>query len=547
MSQYGGNWSHILTCAHVVCPWQYPNFYPPTGHTRYVSHITLPDTQIQVRASSLQGNIVYRHFVSQHSVFVHTNPRLDLCVVHPEQLLKRSGEMKMLWMQNEGYVMRPRLEVNEELQVGDYVWIYGLTAHENLFDEEKAPEPLMVPTGIRARVHTKTREHFFLDTLNVEGADKGQVHMGMCGSVIMRNGRCVGMLTATVHEESNCKELAGTAMCTYASDIFEFLLEVEKQLKTMPISPEAEKTQFQSNREAEGVNLDHHKDWKLDLTRVARHVPCPRSLWRTEEKWVTEEDLMSSQVFGKGGVFDQEVQENVLGHDMNSSKADGSTPAGAVPFSTAHTGGRVHAQGERRDSSPRNIYSAPEAAKEGQETDHLDFRDLFNSQTEGVDDISMMNGFRQNIENTRIEKERKKMKENVFKHAASRSSNGFTDPLNSGSAGHYGGNADHGSANFSAETMVEDHEWRAAAQKQAEAEAAAETPTDTSATTFGSSKGFEKRYESAPPSSPSANSKNTTKEERARIKREKEAEYQKALRARHNQFQPQSDGNFERH
>lgn len=519
MSQYGGNWSHILTCAHVVCPWQYPNFYPPTGHTRYVSHITLPDTQIQVRAASLQGDIVHRHFVSHHSVFVHTNPRLDLCVVHPEQLMKRSGEMKMLWMQNEGFVMRPRLEVNEELQVGDYVWIYGLTAHESLFDEEKAPEPIMVPTGIRARVHTKTREHFFLDTLNVEGADKGQVHMGMCGSVIMRNGRCVGMLTATVHEDSNCKELAGTAMCTYASDIFEFLLEVENQLKNIPENPNSEKTRFEANREAEGVGLKKSKDWNLDLTRIARHVPAPRSLWRMEEKWVTEEDKISAKVFGNGGVFDQEVQENALGYNMNTSKEDGSKPDGAIPFSSVHAGGRVHAQGERRDSSPRDIYSPPDAMKQKEEGSHIDFRGLFDSQDLDTDHISLVNGFRQNMENSRVEKERQKMKENVFKHA---STTGFADPMNAGNTGHYGGSSDLGNQNFSEET--------------------GKKPIDVSKTPFGSTRGFEQQWQAPPASTPSS-----AKEERARAKREKEAKYQEELRKRHNLHQPENFGNFERH
>lgn len=560
MSQYGGHWSHILTCAHVVCPWQYPNFYPPTGHTRFVSHVTLPDTQIQVRAASLQGQIVYRHFVSNNSVFVHTNPRLDLCVVHPEQMLLRSGELKMLWMQNEGYVMRPRLELNEELKVGDYVWIYGLTAHESLFDEEKAPEPLMVPTGIRARVHTKTKEHFFLDTMNVEGSERGKVHMGMCGSVIMRNGRCVGMLTATVHEESACKELAGTAMCTYSSDIFEFLLEVEKQMKNRLPSINGEPTRFEERREAEGTAEKVNKDWSLDHTRIARHIECPRSLWRMEQNWVMDEDKIGSQLFGKSGAFNQETQENVLGQTMNSSTKDGKVPEGFQTMSNSHPG-KSYMQGERPDGGPRDVYTPHEAMKDKSEMDMIgdDLRSMFDANADGVDDVSVLSGLRQSIEGHRIEKERRQMRENVFKHAESRSaSSGFTDPLGVGNAGHYGG-AGAGQEKFSSEAVDQDRQWRAAAAKESAAESEKVPHVDVDATVFGKSNasaggsgGFEQRWEGgATKTSATMGSneppRNSAKEERARKKREKEAAYQAALRERHSQYQPDATGEFSRH
>nr|CCC50933.1 conserved hypothetical protein, fragment [Trypanosoma vivax Y486] len=371
-SQYGGHWTHLLTCAHVITPWDYPNYYPPHGPTRFVSRITLADTMTQVRLVSQQGNAVYKHFTSNQHVYVHTNPRLDLCVIHAEQNLKRSGEMKMLWMQNEGYVIRPRLELVKPLEVGDHVWVYGMTAHESLFDEEGGPEPLMVPTGIRARVHALTREHFFIDTKSIEGPDRGTVGMGMCGSAVMRNGRCVGMLTATVHEESNCKELAGTAMCTYASDIFDFLLEVERQMKKPGPMLFREETVFQKRRREGDEEVrqkyqeqekERDKDWELDHTRLARHIPVPVSLWHMEEKWITEEDYMTSSVFGRSGAFNQETQENLLGYDMNSAKSYGERPGDIAAFSTASQDGKPTMQGERKDYSPTGIrYNAGEAA-----------------------------------------------------------------------------------------------------------------------------------------------------------------------------------------
>ncbi|RHW66947.1 hypothetical protein DPX39_000069100 [Trypanosoma brucei equiperdum] len=466
-TQYSGHWTHLLTCAHVITPWDYPNFYPPKGPTRFVSRITLADTMTQVRLVSLQGNAVYKHFTSNQHVFVHSNPRLDLCVLHPEQNLRRSGEMKMLWMQNEGYVTRPRLELVKPLEVGDHVWVYGMTAHESLFDEEGGPEPLMIPTGIRARVHALTREHFFIDTKSIEGAERGCVGMGMCGSAVMRNGRCVGMLTATVHEESDCKELAGTAMCTYASDIFEFLLEVERQMKALPPSLNRQETMFQQRRRGEGSEEyekqreTEGKEWDLDHTRLARHIPVPVSLWHMEEKWITEEDYMTNKVFGRGGPFNQETQENILGYDMNSSKSYGERPGDIASVSTATQDGKPTMQGERKDYSPTGIYADHEDFKTSDVWDYnvsSELRSLFDK---GVDakDAHSLNMMRKSLENIRAQRAMEKMKETVMKAPGH-----SEDPLNVGSMGRYDVNMEESSAQ--AFTPDTDDEVRAAARKE---------------------------------------------------------------------------------
>ncbi|KEG07916.1 hypothetical protein DQ04_08481020 [Trypanosoma grayi] len=444
-TQFGGHWTHLLTCAHVVCPWDYPNYYPPEGPARFVSRITLADTMTQVRLVSLQGTAVYKHFTSNQHVYVHTNPRLDLCVLHAEQNLRRSGEMKMLWMQNEGYVIRPRLEVVEPLAVGDHVWIYGMTAHESLFDEEKGPEPLMIPTGIRAKVHALTREHFFLDTTSIEGEEKGRIGMGMCGSVVMRNGRCVGMLTATVHEESRCRELAGTAMCTYASDIFDFLLEVERQMKEPPPKLQREETVFQQRRHDEGCEQQQQKDWELDQSRLARHIPVPVSLWHMEEKWMTEEDYMTSTVFGRSGIFNQETQENTLGYDMNSAKSYGERPGDIAAFSTASQDGKPGMQGERKDYSPTSIYADHEDFKTRDVWDYnvsAEMRSLFDNSVDAKDAHSL-NMMRKSLENIRAQRAMEKMKETVLKNPGR-----STDPLNVGNMGRYDANSSDGGDAF---------------------------------------------------------------------------------------------------
>jgi hypothetical protein len=274
--------------------------------------------------------------------------------------------MKMLWVQNDGLVVRPRLEINEKLCEGDHVWIYGMRAEEFLFDIEKSPEPKMIPRGVRARVHALTREHFFLDTTSIEGDENGRIPMGMCGSVVMRNGKCVGMLTATVHEDSPCRELAGTAMCTYASDIFEFLLEVEKQMKNPPSASEKTETTFEKRRRAEGNRLtrDEHKDWAMDGFRLARHIECPLSLWHQgrDQQLMTDEDLVTSAMWGRGGIFNQETQETNLGFDMESSTSTGNErPSGTTMVDGKELDGKHVPAGERIDHSPVGVYGPPES------------------------------------------------------------------------------------------------------------------------------------------------------------------------------------------
>ncbi|KAG5466775.1 hypothetical protein LSCM1_00952 [Leishmania martiniquensis] len=519
-SQYSGHWTHIITCAHVITPWDYPNYYPPQGPTRFVSHITLADTMTQVRLVSVQGNAVYKHFTSNQHVFVHSNPRLDLCVVHPEQNLKRSGEMKMMWMQNEGYVMRPRLEIIEALKVGDYVWVYGMSAHESLFDEEKGPEPLMIPTGVRARVHAVTREHFFLDTKALEDSpDRGRIQMGMCGSVVMRNGKCVGMLTATVHEESDCKELAGTAMCTYSSDIFEFLLEVEKQMRNPIARQDQEETRFEQRRRAEGGVVREHKHWELDESRTARHIPVPISLWHMEEKWVTEEDYMNSAVFGRSGAFNQETQESALGYDMNTAKTNGDRPGDIGSFATTTATGKPVMQGERKDYGPTGVYGNPEGFEKKDVWDYnisSELRSLFNETIDGKDAESL-NMMRKSLENIRAQRAMEKMKESVMNRT-----NPDFDPMKG--YGHYGGNAEAGADNFNPEyaSAASAREGIGDAYRHAQAaqQAVREQPGDrTSAAS------------SAPPPPSSESAIDRKKRER----REAEAKYQEELRRRHGQ------------
>lgn len=445
-SQYSGHWTHVLTCAHVICPWDYPNYYPPHGPTRFVSRITLADTMTQIRLVSLQGNAVYKHFMSNQHVYVHTNPRLDLCVLHAEQNLKRSGEMKMMWMQNEGYIIRPRLEINERVQEGDYVWIYGMTAHESLFDEEKMPEPLMIPTGIKAKVHATTKEHFFLDTKSLENVVQSNVMMGMCGSVVMRNGKCVGMLTATVHEESKCKELAGTAMCTYSDDIFEFLLEVEKQMKQPPPRQQQNDTIFEAKRREENNAAPEYKDWSLDHSRSARHIPAPVSMWHMEEKWMTEEDAMTNAVFGRSGPLNQETQESSLGYDLNSSKTYGERPGDIASFSNTTQNAKPPVQGERKDYSPTGVYADHEDFKVKdvwESSMGAEMRSLFEHSTDEKD-AGTLNSMRQTLENIRARRAMDKMKESVMNQANpdAQAKDGFS------SMGHYGGDAEGGASNF---------------------------------------------------------------------------------------------------
>lgn len=545
-SQYSGHWTHLVTCAHVICPWDYPNYYPPQGPTRFVSHITLADTMTQVRLTSLQGQAVYKHFVSNQHVYVHTNPRLDLCVLHAEQNLKRSGEMKMMWMQNEGYVIRPRLEINERVQEGDHVWIYGKSAHESLFDEEKLPEPLMIPTGIRAKVHAVTKEHFFLDTTSLEGHEKGQVSMGMCGSVIMRNGKCVGMLTATVHAESQCKELAGTAMCTHSQDIFEFLLEVEEQMKQPPPRQQHEETRFESKRREEGKSPEEFKDWDLDHSRTARHIRSPVSLYHMEESWMTEEDYMTSAVFGRSGPLNQETQESALGYDIHTSKSYGERPGDIASFSNSTPNGKPGVQGERKDNSPTGIYADHEDFKTKdvwESTLGTEMRDLFDRSADGKD-AEQLQMMRKTLENIRARRALEKMKESALHQATTngRSKSGVDGDgrpdqtlkkrEDFSSMGHYGGNCSAGAANFDPSS-----EGFTASASPRESDLFS-CPPFSSCTSSESSHDVEEqcsehKTEQAKAKSKSEQKAETLTEKRKRERRESEAKYQDDLRRRH--------------
>jgi hypothetical protein len=357
MSQYGGHWSHIVTCAHVVAPWHYPNFYPPVGDTRWVSLLTMSDCQAQIRIPSLQGDVIYRHFLSQQHNFLHTNAKLDLAVCHAEQNFKRSGESKLMYIQNEGYHVRPRLEILEELEVGDIVWVHGMTARMDVFDEADPVDPLMIPTGVRARVVHKEESHFFLDT-SID-ALHGEIGMGMCGSPVMKDGKCFGMLTATVHGESENTKLAGTAMCTYAHDIRAFLLEVEQQMKNPPYSMNVEDSQFMQRRKAEAASgmreaPKEFKDWESDTMRLARHLSVPISQWKQHQDWTTQEDAVNAHVFGRSGGMPQETQEQAFGLSMNDSDNTGKNVKGTAARDSM--GGELVEEGVRDDPSPLNHF-----------------------------------------------------------------------------------------------------------------------------------------------------------------------------------------------
>lgn len=357
-SQFSGHWTHVVSCAHVMSPWMYPNYYPPVGMTRFVSKITLADTMSQARMPSLQGEVIYRHFLSNFHTFIHSNPRLDLAVAHPEQNFKRGGEMKLLWLQNEGFVKRPRFEVIEDLRVGDHVWIHGMSARSNVFDEEAVGDPLMIPTGVRARVKHLAKENFYLEPIDEL---QPEIAMGMCGAPVVRDGKLVGMLTATVHESSENAFLRNTAMCTYGHEIRSFLMEVEKQMKNPAAYQEKDKSTFQERREEEGHETPQYKDWDRIDGRVAHHVKVPVSLWKMDTDWMQEEDRLSSGIYGRSGPFSAEVQEQMFGMEMNTVSHDGRKPEGVNM--TSADGGAMVDEGMRPDPSPSNIHGPPEAFK----------------------------------------------------------------------------------------------------------------------------------------------------------------------------------------
>jgi hypothetical protein len=351
LSSWGGSWTHIVTCSHVLTPWNHPNFYPPTGLTGFVHKLTVSDCFPQARLATMEGLIMYRHFLNRQYQFIHNNPRLDVACGHPEQNFKRNGETKMMWFTNEGYLVRPRFELLEDLAVGDDVWIYGMTAKTDVVDEDSPKEPLMIPTGVKCRVKHLEEEHFFCEITD----EMTQINMGMCGGPVIRNGKLVGMLTATVHEDSENKLLAGTAMCTYGRDIRKFLLEVEKQMEN-PVETGGDDTVFDNKRHSEGYRRKKPVDWDKIDTRLARMCPVPLTNWKFEAEIAEEEERINHNVYGRSGPFSQETQENMLGMDMGQSTNDSSAPDGAANV-------RQPGVGERGDHSPRYYYGQKDKFK----------------------------------------------------------------------------------------------------------------------------------------------------------------------------------------
>lgn len=427
MGQSSGFWTHIVAPAHVTCPWDYPNYYPPTGDSRFVSKITYGDTRTQIRVVSNQGDASYKFFLSQHYTFNHSNPRLDLSVIHPEQLFKRAGgESKLLHMQNQGLISRPMLDIVAPVQKGDIVWIYGYTAEEALFDEEKAEEPKMLPTAIRGVVHATTREQFWVDTM---GED---IFMGMCGAPIMRNGKCIGMLTAKVHALSDCKELAGCAMCTYSKDIFEFLVEVEEQLKNGAEQMESEPTKFQRMRkeEAERTGVRQptqdkpYRSWDLDQTRIARRVQVPVSLFAqaNEQEFNTQEDAEVAAMYGPSGPLNEEVQEN-LGFHMNVDRDKHGKPDSISTPPKEHQPGFNYATQQRRDPSPEaTIYGADIGVSNGRVQKQRPPEEMSEDWKETLQvglkatggDFSMLNNLRKTINSIHQSNVNESMRESAF-------------------------------------------------------------------------------------------------------------------------------------
>lgn len=358
MSQWGGNWTHFVTCAHVLFPWDYPNFYPHEGVTRFVSQITLGDCKLVVKVPVESGEGSYKHFTSMHSNYHHKNSALDVAITHPEMMFKRYGEMRVMLMEVLGAVRRVRLDCVRRVEVGDFVWIYGMTAHESLFDDETRSEPLMVPTGFKGVVVAAGRGCFFVDTC-IDGGSR--VEMGMCGSPVMRDGKCVGMVTARMHESTKRPEIANCAMCTFAEDIWKFLRDAEDDMNQRPQSSFEEGPSVFDRRRAEERSRSPEAQAEFEAREreaqrihsglgSAVHVPVPKMFFKPEQD-VTEESKFAEQLFGPRGGFNEEFQENVLGLDMNET-----TSAQAPKGLRMPNNGVPQRSGSRPDPAPSHFH-----------------------------------------------------------------------------------------------------------------------------------------------------------------------------------------------
>lgn len=168
---------HIVTSAHVVHPFAFPNYYPPEEHAwlRFVGERHV-QTRFEIRERT-EGRVIFS--VDLHEkVFRHESR--DICVVHPQDQPEFLRELAKL----EGGSRHHVLELEDDAAAGDKGEVM-FVGHQIIEASGALQEqlPTVVPGSVLGC--TPNGQAF--------ASTQSTLQMGMCGGAVMNaRGRCIG-------------------------------------------------------------------------------------------------------------------------------------------------------------------------------------------------------------------------------------------------------------------------------------------------------------------------------------------------------------------
>eukprot|EP00755_Sulcionema_specki_P016196 Sspe_Gene.61404::Locus_34077_Transcript_1_1_Confidence_1.000_Length_2866::g.61404::m.61404 len=278
---------HVVTANHVLHPFWYPELYSMDegAQTEFLKFYSAHDTQITMYTAAADGS--HSHFSFKgfpDHTYADEARHLDTVTVHPRyhetlEVLDRMFEHTLPTKPGAPGPVRTSLRANEEdddidwaddsafltdahnypfyfqllsfdcrpLQPGEPVLVHG-----HILDAESSLTPVMVPAVVRAHVHRllKDGEELFLIT------PERRLEPGMCGGPVTRDGRVIGMLSASVGEEA--EKDAGCGLVTSAAAIRSLLLRVEERWR-WPQAPSSAWLKSRGLLEGECTTLPIHE------------------------------------------------------------------------------------------------------------------------------------------------------------------------------------------------------------------------------------------------------------------------------------------------
>eukprot|EP01064_Diplonema_japonicum_P021618 TRINITY_DN3118_c0_g2_i1.p1 TRINITY_DN3118_c0_g2~~TRINITY_DN3118_c0_g2_i1.p1 ORF type:complete len:757 (+),score=165.00 TRINITY_DN3118_c0_g2_i1:3834-6104(+) len=235
---------HVVTVNHMIHPFWYPDLYSQqTGSpTEFLKYRGEHDVASTLYTATPTGHPSHHSLKTVPDLtYAHETRHLDVCVLHPsvadteetlEQVFTHQIEEPVLGVREFDYSEYEEEKLhpfhfqllafdNRPLQVGERVMVHGHSADDTL--ELTA---VMHPSVTRCTVKKVVTDiNGSSDKLIVIEPEK-PLPEGACGGPVLRDGRVVGMVTATVDEHA---EHSGCVVVVGATTIREFLLRIEEK------------------------------------------------------------------------------------------------------------------------------------------------------------------------------------------------------------------------------------------------------------------------------------------------------------------------------